>query len=433
MKRAAAPLTAAIFLLAANAIAIAQAGGVDAAFTAFWQARSPQDAARAVPAIVKSGVSFDEAAKRLAAGRPYAADVPKGVVRRSYSINGVEYFYAVNVPASYDPSRRYQVRIHLHGGVGREGNGPRGDGTIGALAGDEQIYVIPYAWRDAPWWSDEQIANLRTILDTVKRTYNVDENRIALAGVSDGGTGAFYVAMRDATPYASFLSLNGFLMVLNSVVMHDLFPNNVRNKPFFVVNGAMDPLYPARIVGPYIRHLDEGGVEIEYRPQANGVHNTAWWPEVRDTFEQFVRTHPRRPLPEILTWESSGSPLDNRLDWLVIDKLSPRGRSEPPLADLNRIGPSGTLMFENNTGPSGRVDLVRSGNTVKATTRGVARFTLLLSPAAFDLARPVRVEANGEVVFEGRVEPRLETLLTWAARDNDRTMLFAAELPIDVR
>ena len=71
-------------------------------------------------------------------------------------VNGVEYFYAVNVPTTYDPARRYQVRFQLHGGVRPRDEPPRGDGTIGALAGAEQIYVIPYAWQDAPWWSEEQ-------------------------------------------------------------------------------------------------------------------------------------------------------------------------------------------------------------------------------------------------------------------------------------
>jgi hypothetical protein len=67
---------------------------------------------------------------------------------------------------------------------------------------------------------------------------------------------------------------------------------------------------------------------------------------------------------------------------------------------------------------------------VRATTTGIAEFTLLLSPAAFDLSQPVRVEANGRTVYNGRVAPKLATLLEWAARDNDRTMLFAAELHI---
>jgi acetyl esterase/lipase len=405
---------------------------VDAAFAAFWSARSPQDAARTIPGVIASGVSFDEAVRRLKAGRPYPANVPKGVVRGSYDLNGVEYFYAINVPPSYDPARRYQVRFQLHGGVSRESNAPRGDGTIGALAGAEQIYVIPYAWRDAPWWSDEQIANLRSLLDKVKRTYNVDENRVAVAGVSDGGTGAYYIAMRDMTPYSSFLTLNAFVLVLRSVVPGDLFPQNLRNKPFFIVNGGRDPLYPSRAVEPYVEHLKTSGVDLVYQPQPDGLHNTAWWPDVKDAFEDFVRTHPRNPHPDSLTWESGGEALDSRAGWLVIDKLAPASRSSAPLDDLNRIGTRGETLFERSQ-KSGRVDLVRSGNTVKATTRGVAEFTLLLSPDAFDLSKPIRVETNGQVAFEGPVSANVAALLKWAARDNDRTMLFAAELRVTVR
>ena len=86
------------------------------------------------------------------------------------------------------------------------------------------------------------------------------------------------------------------------------------------------------------------------------------------------------------------------------------------------------LIFHN--GKSGRVDLARSGNTVTATTRGVKEFTLLLSPDQFDFDKSVRVVVNGRVVFDGRVEKSVATLQKWAARDNDRAMLFAAELRI---
>jgi hypothetical protein len=82
--------------------------------------------------------------------------------------------------------------------------------------------------------------------------------------------------------------------------------------------------------------------------------------------------------------------------------------------------------------PSGRVDLVRRGNVVEAKTRGVQAFTVLLSPSTFDFSKPVRVVANGRTVFDGRVTPSLDTLLKWAARDNDRMMVFGAELSIDL-
>ena len=197
------------------------------AFKKFWDARNPQEAARAATELVRARAPFDAVLARLKQGRPYSASVPRGVVHLSRRSGGVQFFYDLDVPKDYTPSRRYQVRVQLHGGVGREASDPRGDGSIGELAGDEQIYVLPYAWRDAPWWTNVQLENLRAILDSVKRTYNVDENRVALAGVSDGATATYYFAMRDTTPYSSFLSLNGFFLVLSNpltMAEGDLFP-----------------------------------------------------------------------------------------------------------------------------------------------------------------------------------------------------------------
>ena len=121
------------------------------------------------------------------------------------------------------PRAQYQVRFQLHGGISapRDTNERRGRTGIGRLAGAEQIYVLPAAWNEAPWWSDAQIDNLRGILDIVKRTYNVDENRVVLSGVSDGGTGAYFVGMLDTTPYASFLPLNGYILVLQHTAQDD--------------------------------------------------------------------------------------------------------------------------------------------------------------------------------------------------------------------
>jgi hypothetical protein len=84
------------------------------------------------------------------------------------------------------------------------------------------------------------------------------------------------------------------------------------------------------------------------------------------------------------------------------------------------------------SGRSGRVDLVRTGNVVEASTHGVTAFTLLLSPDQFDFAKPVKVIANGRTVFDGRVQKDVRTLTKWAAIDNDRTMLFGAEIHLNL-
>lgn len=406
---------------------------VDAAFQKFWSADSPEQATRLADEVVKSGVSFDDALARLRAGRRYDPQESGVVKLMNRTRDGVEHYFAVNVPDGYDPAKKYQVRFQLHGGVdGRTDNQPRGSGAIGQLAGAEQIYVLPYSWRDAPWWSDDQVLNFDAIVDQLKRKYNVDENRVVVAGVSDGGTGAYYIAMRETTPFASFLPLNGFIMVLASDSIDDAqnYPANLRNKPFFVVNGGRDRLYPTSVVEPFTRHLMSNGIIIDYHPQPEGEHNTAWWPQVKDVFEKFVAEHPRNPHPETLSWTAAVNAGHNRAHWLVIDEWGKRIGEAVTLPDPNRVPVVGPLF--GNLEPSGRVDLLRKGNTVEASTNGVASFTLLLSPDRFDFTQPVTVIVNGRKTFEGKVERNLKTLLKWAAVDNDRTMLYGAELKIRV-
>jgi poly(3-hydroxybutyrate) depolymerase len=368
--------------------------------------------------------TFDAEYARLKAGRAYAGDVPTGAMKKRHG----PFQYWLVVPRTYDPAKRWQVRFQLHGGVMRDDDSLRGDGTV-RLAGDDQIYVMPAGWRDAPWWSDRQVASLHAILDDIKRDYNVDENRVFLSGVSDGATGLYYVAAHDTTPYAAFLPLNGYLLVLRNPdleIRSGLFLNNLRNKPLFAVNGGRDPLYPANIVGPTLAHLSQGGVRVTYLPQPDAGHDTSWWPVVREPFERFAREHPRVPLPDRLTWEVSDARTWNRAHWLVVDRLGATAADAAALPDLNLSG--GAPIFHN--GRSGRVDLVRDGNTVTIRSRGVTQLTLLLSPDQFDFDRNVIVIANGRTVFDGRVEKSLATLTKWASRDNDRTMLFGAELAI---
>jgi hypothetical protein len=430
--------------LASVIVSAAPPPAIDAAFEKFWSAHSPQDAAKASPAIVASGVSFDDAIARLKRGRSYAADVKRGSVRLQRRTSLGDFIYDLDVPQAYDPARKYQVRFQLHGGVmmretgePRTGGGRSGRGST--LEGAEQIYVRPTGWRDAPWWSKAQLENLDAILDTLKRSYNVAENRVAVA-VSDGASGLYYVAMRDTTPFASFLPLNGSLMVLANdrlALDSDLFPTNLLNKPLFIVNGGQDPLYPMRAVEPFIDHLKANGVPVEYHPQPDGAHNTAWWPQVRDSFEAFVHGHPRDPLPPSLVWETTDRDTPSRAHWLVIDRVAgsaPSGSMARP--DLNVFsGPGlnhGRELFGRSR-PSGRVEAARRGNAVQLTTRGVTDVTLLVSPDAFDLAQPITITANGRVVAEQKVEPSVTTLLKWAARDNDRTMLFGAELHVALK
>jgi predicted esterase len=376
--------------------------------------------------------AFDAAWRRLKAGREYAREVT-GHVRFRYPFRvGVDFENWVDIPKEYDPSRSWPVRVQLHGGVGRPSPNavpPGQQAPTGApnnrIAGEPQIYVYPSGWIDAQWWDEVQVDNILRLLADLKQRYNVDESHIYLTGVSDGATGAYYLAMREPTIWSSILPLNGSIAVLRNAsagVDGPLYGNNLVNKPLYIVNGEEDQLYPVYSVEPHIRWFKGMGVPHVFRPQARAGHNTAWWPAERESYERFVHEHPRNPHPPSLSWETERTDRFNRVHWLVIDRIG-KGASEAALEDTK---------YFSHPQPSGRVDVVREGNSFTAKARGVRQFTLLLSPDVVDFSQPVVVNVNGQELFRGAVAHDLATLEKWAAKDRDRTMLYGHELKVTV-
>ena len=504
------------------------AHALDEAVASFWAATSDDEVAASTAAILETDPDIEGLWARLRAGRAYTGDAATGrqLLARE-NRDGLEHGYVVRVPESYDPAVRYPVIVYLHGGVSRP---KREDGTWWRreerLARDDAIVVAPASWNESLWWQDSQIENLAGVVNDLKRTWNVDENRVYLIGISDGATGAFYHAMKATTPWAAFILLNGHPVVLAnpaSDVDGELHVTNLRNKPLFVVNGGRDPLYPAASVVPFMRLFQQAGVFLDFRPQPEAGHDVSWWDDEKPAMDAFMAEQARRPFPARLSWETERTDRYNRAHWLVITELGAVG-GEPDLEAYNTItdqaagmplginmigqmvdgsglrvlevGPdsmaSAAGMVNEDTivevngqpGPSveelrqalvgfapgqeiplvvqrgaerieialeypaaaaprgrqafprtrapGRVELDQRRNAVTAYTRGVSRFTLLISPEQFDFTQPIAVAVNGVTVFDGMVEPDIEALLRWVAVDQDRTAMYGAELDIEV-
>ena len=58
--------------------------------------------------------------------------------------------------------------------------------------------------------------------------------------------------------------------------------------------------------------------------------------------------------------------------------------------------------------------------------------TLLLHPEMFHFDRPVLVEVDGEVVFQGSVEPNVAFMLQNFVENRDRKAVYVAELTVDM-
>ncbi len=409
------------------------------AFKSYWKAKNPGTRARSVKKILRPRPRFDDVYRLLKTGAPYSAGVKKG--RRNETRagkGGRKFHYRFFIPGTYDPNKSYPLYVYLHGGV----NQARHTREVQRMYNEEKmvkedrIMVFPAAWHGAPWWQYLQVENLALMVDRLKRDYNIDENRVYLWGFSDGGTGTFYMACKYPTPWALYLPMIGDASVLSNPrtgAEGDIYAANFANKPFCVVNGGKDPLYPTAKVEPYIRLYKEAGANIFFIPRPDNAHELKWWPEESERIEAFVEKNPREPYPDRLVWETGDPEHFGRNHWLVITRLG-KAQGESTLKRWNTLvrKDGRRQMAFIRTRASGRVEVVKKGNRVYARTWGVKEFKLLISPESFDLDRPVEIFANEVKVFSGKLEKDPAVLLKWSARDFDRTMLFAAEVTVTV-
>ena len=331
------------------------------------------------------------------------------------------------------------MHVYLHGGVSAQKGTPRWRDPSPYL-NDEAVVVFPEAWRESQWWNESQVENLAGIVRDLKREYNLDENRVFLLGISDGGSGLFYQASRDTTPWAGFLPLISHPAVVanpRTGVDGQLYVRNMAEKPFLIVNLDGGRLYPAGRVRPFVDAFEAAGMPVQFVVRPESGHHMRWWPDERDRIDDFLMRTTREALPDRLAWETDRTDAGNRNHWMLVTELG-EADAELALDALNTVvlavspaRPQGLVrrMFPRDR-PSGRIVLRRDENVVTVETTGIAGFTILVSPDRFDLSRPIRVLVNGRTAVEQSLEPDVRTLMQWAVRDDDRTMLFAAELAV---
>ena len=147
------------------------------------------------------------------------------IVMRGYSspVSRIRQGYAVYLPRNYDASRAYPLRFVLHGGSAN------GNLFLGVVLGNNMnwkeydyhlwddftpryhpdwIVVAPDGFGQVMWrFMGEQ--DVLDVLDDVQRHYHVDTDRVVLAGLSNGGVGAYSLGMRHASRFSAVLAIAG--------------------------------------------------------------------------------------------------------------------------------------------------------------------------------------------------------------------------------
>ncbi|PEN14239.1 phospholipase [Longibacter salinarum] len=172
--------------------------------------------------------------------------------------------FLVRFPEGYrtDPSRRWPFLLFLHGAGerGRDLNLVQRHGPLSDSAPDEIPAIIVAPQCDLEdWWN---AAALEALVESCLERYRVDEARMALTGISMGGSAAWELAARTPERWTAVAPICGRADPLRAPSLVDV--------PVWAFHGAQDTVIPAeqsKTMVDAIRSVD-GEAKLTIDPDA---------------------------------------------------------------------------------------------------------------------------------------------------------------------
>ena len=382
--------------------------------------------------VAESGASFEyvEAALRQSAVRePQEPGLGEG----SFVVDEVlvRARYVCYVPNGYDPRRPWPLVLALH----RDGDGAKDHfynwETVAKT--ERAIVMCPAAPRKSKEWKFADLPLALSALRHATKLYNVDTNRVCLAGTGSGGLLAWAVALRHPDRFAALVIRNGRLDEISR-----LYLPAARNLPIYQL---VSERAPPDTVGS-LRESNSALSRWSYAAQHEEVPGSRHpaMPELNPKIGQWLADKvrdPYAPQVRLLSFEFANA----EAYWVRIDRFA------DSVFDPNRkLGSGGAMGLKLSQGQLHQMYMaqmkdklasvsavVLPGNRIRIAARHVAELTLSLSDAMVDLGKPVRVYVNGELAFRGEVERSLEHLFDSARRHGDPRMCYSASVKLQVK
>jgi len=186
------------------------------------------------------------------------------------------------VPESYDGSEAWPLVVALHGG---SGNGADFLWSWLREARCRRFLLLSPTSQGSTW--SLQAPNLDgyalgQMVDWVASKWNVDREHVLLTGLSDGATMTFLVGLGADTPFTHLAPVSGVLHPMNFAIGNI---DRARDKPIYLVHGALDWMFPVALAQEAERVLEEAGAQLVYRE-----------------LEDLSHTYPREENIRIIEW-----------------------------------------------------------------------------------------------------------------------------------
>ncbi len=337
---------------------------------------------------------------------------------RQITVRGQRFQYSLSVPQSYRPTNNYALVICLHGA------GFTGEAYLDrwqARLGERYILACP-TYPAGAWFTRKAEDLVLAVMDSVRRQYRIDSDRIFLTGMSNGGIGTWLIGMHHAPLFAGLAPMASGI---DDVVLP--FLENLRNTPTYIIHGKHDQVMPVDLSRKLAGELKNLGYPFVYRehdrthPMAGGH----FFPreELPDLVGWFDAQH-RVTTPKAVTVVREASHL-LPFSWVRIDGTDAIASFSEDLVD-KRDDAIRRRIYARLTAR------VTEPNRIEVRTDHVRQFTLFLNQDLVDFAKPVIVVTNGQAAEPGIITPSAETLLKQARMRHDPGQLFPAQVTLSV-
>lgn len=222
----------------------------------------------------------DEALQaRIAAADPAREEV--GIMHASNAV-GERGGFSLYVPEYYDGTQALPLVVALHGGSGH------GRSFLWSWLKDARsrgVILATPSSRDGTWslmGPDIDSANLAGIVDHICRTWQVDQSRMLLTGMSDGGTFSYVSGLRDDSPFTHLAPISASF---HPMLIEAASPGRLGGLPIFLVHGVLDWMFPPEVARMARDTLTAAGADLTYRE-----------------LDDLSHTYPREQNDPILDW-----------------------------------------------------------------------------------------------------------------------------------
>lgn len=231
----------------------------------------------------------DEQLQGLVSSRPTEEQVGIMHYATSEDGEGERGGFWLYVPEYYTPERSWPLVMALHGGSGT------GRQFLWSWLRDARsrgaILVAPSSM--GPTWAlsgpDEDSANLNRMVEFIRATWSVDQARMLLTGMSDGGTFTYLAGLAQSAPFTHLAPVAAAFNPL-LVVMSDT--GRMQDLPVFVIHGAQDWMFPSTMANEAARTLAAAGARVSC-----------------EVIEDLSHTYPREMNATLLEWLSRPHPI----------------------------------------------------------------------------------------------------------------------------